>query len=194
MYWYLIFVFIILILSYPIKANLVCKINVLNLVAEMYVGIFKFKVIKLRAKIKGQFIYITKRGITYKEKFTPKNVDVDFVFKFLKELYYRVNLITLEEYTELGYKLDASKTAMSVSYADIIFKSLLAKIKNNKKLAHIFVFNSANYNEDCINLKLKAFISINLFDLIYSFIVSKIKAKGEKYERVKQGKQSEGID
>lgn len=194
MYWYLIFVFIAIILSYPITINMVCKINALNLVSEIYLGVFKFKVIKYRVKVKGQFVYITKKGITYKEKFTPKNVDVDFVFKLLKELYYRINLITLEEYSEVGYRLDASKTALSASYLDIILKSVLTKVKNNKKLSHIFIFNSAKYNEDCLNLKLKSKISVNLFDLIYSLIVSKIKAKGEKYERVKQGKQSEGVD
>ena len=194
MFWYLFFVLLILIISYPIKVNLVCKINVLNLTSEFYFGIFKYKVIKYRVKIKGKYLYITKKGKTYKEKFSPSNVDVDFVFKLIKELYYRINLVNIEEYTEIGYLLDAHKTAMATSSVDIILKSILAKIKNNKKLSHIFIFNSAKYNEDCLNIKLKTIFSINIFDLICSIIISKLKAKGEKYERIQQGKQSEGME
>jgi len=195
MYWYLFFVLLILVLTFPIKTKVVFKSNILNLSSQIFISILGIKILKLKIKFKGNYVYITKGKYTYKEKLTPSNIDVVFVINFVKLLYFRLHLLELTEESEIGYSNNAMATSLGVASIDIICKGILARIKNNKKSSHIFIDNYAKYNEDCLNFKLEASICINILDIFYSFVASKIKSKGVKYERTKQREQqSESID
>jgi hypothetical protein len=60
-------------------------------------------------------------------------------------------------------------TANICGYLDVLSKSFLGKLKNNKKSAHIFVDVNPKYNEDVFNVRLNTATRISVFDLIYSF-------------------------
>lgn len=194
MYWYLFFVLFIFLISLPIKTKTVIKGNILNLSAQMHISLFKFNIVKLKVKINGGFVYITKGKWTYKEKLTSSNINLVFLFNFLKELYFRTQLLELTQEADIGYKDNAMTTSLLVSGLDIVSKGILCKVKNNKKYSHIFINNSAKYDSDCLIFKLQTILKINIFDVIYSFISSKLKSKGVKYERTKQREQSENIN
>lgn len=191
MFWYLFFGLVAIFLFVPFNTRVSLKINALNLASEVCVKIFRFNVIKIKIKIKGDYIYITKKRVTYKEKLISNNVDVIFAIKFVSQMYFRIRLNEIYEAGEYGIKNNAFHTSILCEAVDILSKSVLAKIKNNKKLAHIFVVNSAKYNEDCLNWNLMLDFSVNLIDVAYSFILSKLSAKGVKYERTKQREQGE---
>lgn len=195
MYWYLFFVILIIIITFPIKTKVVVKANILNLSSQLFISVLGIKILKLRVKFKGNYVYITKGKYTYKEKLTASNIDVVFLINFVKLLYFRLHLIELIEESEIGYSNNALTTSLGVASVDIIVKGILARVKNNKKSSHIFIDNYAKYNEDCLNFKLEASICINILDIFYSFVSSKIKSKGVKYERTKQREQQgESID
>lgn len=195
MYWYLFFVLLIIILTFPVKTKVVIKANVLNLSAQIFISLLGIKVLKLKVKFKGSYVYITKGKYTYKEKLTPSNIDVVFILNFVKLVYFRLHLLELIEESEIGYSNNAMATSMAVAGVDIITKGLLTRIKNNKKFSHIFIDNYAKYNQDCLNFKIEASITVNMFDILYSLVSSKIKSKGVKYERTKQREQqSESSD
>lgn len=191
MFWYLFFALVAIFLFLPFNTRVSLKLNVLNLSGELCVQIFAIKMIKLKIKIKGNFIYITKKGITYKEKLTANNVDVIFVIKFVANLYFRMKINEIFEAGQYGIKDDALSTSILCSGFDLLIKSALAKIKNNKKLSHIFIINCAKYNEDCLNFKLECDFNINIADILYSFVLSKLSSKGVKYERTRQREQGE---
>lgn len=185
MWWYLFFVLIIFILSVPLVYQAQIKFNVMNMSGEFSIKIWFIKLTKVKVKIKKNYIYVTKKGITYKEKLAPNNVDIIFILNLLKSLYFRGVLIRFDETAEIGYLNNAMTTAFATTATDLIIKGLLAKIKTNKKLSMITIQNTPIYDVDCINVSLNIAISINFFDMLYSLVASKINAKGTKYEKEK---------
>lgn len=185
MYWYLFFVVFILFITLPIKYKVVAKINFLNLSGEIFISILNINIVKLKIKIKKNFIYITKKGVTYKQKLTPSNIDIVFVIKLINEFYFRIKLIEIIQTAEIGVKNSAYVSAMSLISFDLITKGILAKIKNNKKSSHILIKNSAKYNDDCLRCGLETIFCVNILDILYSIISSRLKSKGVKYETSK---------
>ena len=183
MYWYLFFVVFIFVVTIPLKFHTWFKFNILNMSGEIYVTIMGIKIIKLKVKIKNNYIYITKKGITYKEKLTPSNIDVVFVLNLINALYFRCRLYSMAQTSEIGYVNNALTTALFTASTDILFKTIFGIIKNNKKSSHIFILNSAKYNEDCLILNLELNFSLNILDALYCLITTKIKSKGERFER-----------
>lgn len=194
MFWYLFFVVVVLIIATPIKVRTIFNFNILNMSGNVFIGVGFFRLINLKVKIKNSYIYITKKGVTYKEKLTPTNVDVVFVKNLIKEIYFRTVLINLKEVSNIGVENNAMQTSLLSAVLDVVVKATFAKIKNNKKLAHIFVENSAKYSEDCLLICLTSVFETNLFDMVYTIVKSKLKSKGEKYERIKQREQNSITD
>lgn len=194
MFWYLFFGILLMILFLPFNTRVCVKLNTLKIASEIYVKILCFQVLKLKIKVKGKYIYLTKKGITYKEKLTTNNADLVFGLNFVLQMYFRIKLNEIYEAGQYGIKDDAFYTSILCSSIDLIFKGILGKIKNNKKTAHIFITNSAIYNEDCLNFKLELDFNVNIIDIVYSFILSKLSSKGDKYERTRQREQSEITD
>ena len=105
-----------------------------------------------------------------------------FVIQFVRQIYFRLILQTLNFASDVGYYNDAMVTATSSSLIDIASKCLHARILHNKKSAHIFISNETKYNQDCLNLKIGGQINICIFDIIYSIINTIWSLKGVEYE------------
>ena len=176
----LIILIFLLIIPIPIKFNIL--FNILKLSGEIQVDIFKFINYKIKVKFKGQYVYVTKKNKTYREKLSAKNFNVAFVLQMIKQLYFRLVLDRLIFISENGYYNDAMVTALSTGVVDVVTKCVYAKILHNKKSAHILINNEAKYNKDCLNFKIEGKISISIFDILYSIINSLWRLKGEKYE------------
>ncbi|HIU06321.1 MAG TPA: DUF2953 domain-containing protein [Candidatus Onthoplasma faecigallinarum] len=69
---------------------------------------------------------------------------------------------------------DACVTAVVCGYIDVLGKSLLSKLKNNKKSSHIFIDVEPKYNEDIFNIRLYNTIRMSVFDILYAVIYSLI--------------------
>ncbi|MBQ8522638.1 MAG: hypothetical protein IJ458_03115 [Clostridia bacterium] len=176
----LLIVIFLLIIPIPIKFNL--KLNVLNLSGAVQIILFRFINFKLRVRFRGAYIYITRNNKTRREKLTSKNFNVAFVIQFVRQIYFRLILQTLNFASDVGYYNDAMVTATSSSLIDIASKCLHARILHNKKSAHIFISNETKYNQDCLNLKIGGQINICIFDIIYSIINTIWSLKGVEYE------------
>ena len=75
-------------------------------------------------------------------------------------------------------------TASTCGFIDVVSKGILAKVKNNKKLAHIFVDVNPKYNEDIFNFRLEYEMRMSVVDIIYTFVCAivqtvKYKIKGK---------------
>ena len=61
-------------------------------------------------------------------------------------------------------------TAVVCGYIDVVGKSLLSKLKNNKKSSHIFIDIEPQYNQDIFNVRLMNTIRMSVFDILYSLV------------------------
>lgn len=182
MIWQIILLIIIFLVIIPIPIKFKLNFNILKLSGEFQLRFINFINYKIRVRFRGQYVYITRNEKARREKLTSSNFNVMFVMQLVRQLYFRIVLNSLHFVSDVGYYNDAFVTAVGTGVVDIVSKSLYAKILHNKKSAHIFIFNEAKYNRDCLNLKIEGNLSISIFDIIYSIINSLWSIKGEKYE------------
>ena len=182
MIWQILVIILIFILIIPIPIKFKVLFNILRLSGEVQVNVFRFMNYKIKVKFKGQYVYVTKKNKTYREKLSSKNFNVAFVLQMIRQLYFRLVLDRLIFVSENGYYNDAMITAVSTGVIDVISKCVYAKILHNKKSAHILINNEAKYNQDCLNFKIEGKVNISIFDIFYSVINSLWSLKGEKYE------------
>lgn len=185
MIWQIILLIIIFLIIIPIPIKVKLKFNVLRLSGKAEVRIFKIFNYKIGVRFRGQYVFITTRKGTKREKLSAKNFNIAFVVQYIRQIYFRIIIKSLNVGSEEGYANSAMATALMCSITDVLFKCISARIIHNKKYAHIFVSSDTKYNEDCLRMKLESQCYISIFDAVYSLINSYVSLKGEEYERTK---------
>ncbi|MBQ8615618.1 MAG: hypothetical protein IJ415_03530 [Clostridia bacterium] len=79
--------------------------------------------------------------------------------------------------------LDSMVTATTCGYIDVLSKCVLAKVKNNKKSAHIFVDVNPKYNEDIFNIRLIYEMRMSVVDILYTLIYTGVKTLSRKLNK-----------
>ena len=182
--WRLIFLFVLILLImfaiYPFLVQFDIKFNVLKLRGEVAITIFnKFK-IDFKIRIKHGYIYINHKNKERKEKISNKNFSVVLILNLINQLYFREQFLDLTILANFGYVLDSRVTATICGYIDVISKSLLGPIKNNKKSSHIFVSVEPKYNEDVLNARVRNIVRISFLDIVYTLFYTFIHARKKK--------------
>ena len=80
--------------------------------------------------------------------------------------------------------LNSCTTATACGIIDVVSKSILGKIKNNKKTAHIFIDINPKYDEDIFNIRFVNVVRMSVVDIIYAFIVAILRTKINKFKEV----------
>ncbi len=175
--WNLIFLFLSIInlfpLIYPFLIKFDVKFNILKLKGSIVIKIFNKIKIEFKVRIKHGYIYINHKAKERKEKISNKNKKLMFVLSLINQLYFREQFLTFDFISNFGYNLDARITAVACGYIDVVIKSVLTKLKNNKKSSHIFVSVEPQYNKDIFNLRVTNTIRVSIFDIVYSLIYTK---------------------
>lgn len=190
MIWYLFFVLLLIIISTPIPLKFELSFDILHLKGEIKIKLINFNVLKTKVYVKNGYIFIQGKKHTRKEKLSIQNPNLQFFTQLIKSLYFRQQLVYLKVLSNFGYCNDAFITAMMASFNDILAKCLLAKIKNNKKSAHIFIETLPNYNEDKLYYYFESAMTMSLFDLIFAFLGAKISQRRD-YGQNKRRKQKQ---
>ena len=185
MIWKIILLIIIFLLIILIPIKIKINFNILKLSGACELQIFKIIKFKVRVRIRGRYVYITKRGKTRREKLSAKNYNIALILKLINETYFRTELHYLNLTSEIGYCNNAMISAIGCAAVGIVSKCTKARIMHNKKSAHIFVINEPKYNQDCLNITLESKIKISLFDIMFSLVSSLLSLKGDNYEREK---------
>jgi len=182
--WHLIFLFLTFLniwqFAYPFLVKFDVRFNVLKLKGIFKLTLFNKISFELKIRIKNGYIYINHKNRERKEKISNKNINIKFILKLINELYFREQMLSLNVISNFGYCNDACVTATVAGYIDVVSKTLLAKIKNNKKSAHISVNVEPKYNEDICNIRVLNVVRISVFDIIYTLIHTKIMLWREK--------------
>lgn len=189
--WNLIFLFLTFLniwqFAYPFLVKFDVKFNILKLKGIVKITFFNKLSFEFKIRIKNGYIYINTKNKNKKEKISNRNLNVVFVLTLIKQLYFRQQYLEISVKSQFGYYNDSMITATTSGYIDVASKCILSKIKNNKKLSNIFVDIQPKYNEDIFNFRLINVTRISIFDLIYTFIYTKINI-WRNYEKNRQGK------
>ena len=155
---------------YPFLVKFDIKFNIIKLKGTLRIVLFNKINIELKIRIKNGYIYINHKARERKEKISKKNINFVFILNLINQLYFREQFLTFDVKSNFGYKLDACTTAVGCGYIDVVSKSLLTKLKNNKKSSHIFVSVEPQYNQDIFNVRITNTIRVSIFDVIYTLI------------------------
>lgn len=176
--WRLIFLFStilnILTIIYPFLIKLDIRLNVLKLKGNINILIFNKIKFNFKFRVKNGYIYLYFKKKEKKLKISRKNINFVFLINFLKHVNFRQQLLNFNFKSNFGYNLDSCVTATTCGAIDVFMKSILSKVKNNKKSAHIFVDVEPKYNQDIFNVRIIGEIRISIFDIIYAFIFTLI--------------------
>lgn len=168
-----IFLLILLFILFPFFIRFDIRFNILKLKGSFTIKIMNKYVLDFKIRIKHGYVYINYKNKERKEKISDKNVNVLFIFNIIKQLYFREQFVNLEIYSNFGYMYNSMITAVGSGLIDVLTKSALGKIKNNKKCAHILVDIKPKYNEDILNIRILNGVVISIFDILYAFILAK---------------------
>ena len=177
--WRLIFSFLTFLniwqFIYPFLIKFEIKCNVLKLKGGISVKFFNKIKLEFKFRVKNGYIYIYFNNKERKEKIDKKNININFVLNLINQLYFRHQLLNCNLISNFGFVLDSMKTATTCGFIDVMSKCVLAKVKNNKKSAHIFVEVNPKYNEDIFNLKLNYEMRMSAVDIIYTLVFTIIR-------------------
>lgn len=169
---------------YPFLIKFEIKCNILKLKGGVSLKVFNKIKFAFRFRVKNGYIYIYFNNKERKEKIDKKNINIVFIANLIKQLYFRHQLLNCNLTANFGFMFDSMITATSCGFIDVFSKSILAKVKNNKKSAHIFVDIKPKYNEDIFNFRFNYEMRMSAIDIIYTLIAaiirtieSKIKGK-----------------
>ena len=186
---YLIFLFISIILIwlilFPFLIRFDIRFNLLKLKGSIAIIIFNKIKIEYKIRIKNGYVYINHKNKSRKEKISNKNINFVFILNFFNQLYFREQFLNFNLKSNFGYVLNSCTTAVVCGTIEVITKSFLCKLKNNKKSSHIFVKVEPQYNQDIFNARLDNSIRISLADILYSLIYTIIKTWSS-YEKSRQ--------
>lgn len=155
---------------YPFLIKFEIKLNAIKLKGVFSIKFFNKLKFEIKFRIKHGYIYLYFNNKERKEQLSNKNFNVRFVINLINQMYFRQQWLNFNFKANFGFVLDSCITANACGYIDVISKSLLAKIKNNKKSAHIFTQVEPKYNEDICNLRIVNEIRMSVVDIVYSFI------------------------
>lgn len=193
--WYLIFLFstIMNILSfiYPFLVKLDLSINILRLKGKIKITIFNKIKLEFKFRVKNNYVYIYFKKKEFKEKISASNKNVIFIFTLINQLYFRQQYLDLGLTSNFGYINNSCITAVSSGYIDVLTKCVFAKIKNNKKSAHIFVNIEPKYNEDVFNVRITNTFRISVLDIFYVLFYTRIYS-WRSYEKNRKRKFKQG--
>ncbi len=182
--WHLIFSFLTFLniwqFIYPFLIKFEIKFNILRLKGGVSIKFFNKIKLTLKFRIKNGYIYIYFNNKELKEKIDKKNISLVFISNLVQQIYFRHQLLNCNLISNFGFILDSMVTATTCGLIDVASKGIFAKLKNNKKSAHIFVDVNPKYNEDIFNLRLNYEIRMSIVDIIYTLfytIFNTVKTK-----------------
>lgn len=177
--WRLIFSFLTFLniwqFVYPFLIKFEIKCNVLKLKGGISIKFFNKIKFEFKFRVKNGYIYLYFNNKEKKEKIDKKNINIVFILNLINQLYFRHQLLNCSLTSNFGYVLDSMVTASVSGVIDVISKCVFAKVKNNKKTAHIFIDVNPKYNEDIFNIRLDYEMRMSVVDIVYTFVFTIIR-------------------
>ena len=134
---------------------------------------FKLKQFSVQFKKDGIVIRTGKQVEEVKYAFNdPK---LKFVQDFSKEVMEKTKVKLVDIYSNVGAG-DAQGSALLSSSVNVLWKILMAKIKNTKPTCTVDITNQTFFNDKVFNVSVFSKVSLSIFDALYSLIFAWLKS------------------
>ena len=165
--------FLIFLLLLPIVLEVRVSFDVTSNTGVISLFMFKKNIIYYILEIKGNMIALKNEKTTIEKKIEFESPELEFYKYFVSEVKEKLRLRFLEINYNIGLN-DAFLTSMMCGYINLICNTIFAYIKNAKPTASLAFYDTASFNKLEGVVSVKANLSISLFDLVYSLLLSVI--------------------
>ncbi len=174
--YYLIPMFLIILFIFPLIIQVRVSFNLEELSGVICLFIFKIKVKYYMYQIKGKKIILQNEKQTkIKEfEFDPSQLVIAEIFK--SQLKNKARVKELFVFYNIGLG-DAFRSAMVGGVINTAVLTYFTMLKNKRPTASFGIYDTISYNREVFEVAGKGSISISLFDVAYSLLMSVILIK-----------------
>lgn len=174
--------FLLIVIIIPLSLNIKLAINLKTYTGIISIHLFKIRLLLIIFRFKDNNIIIKKKNKEKELEFELSDKQKRFAEQFFTQIKDKINVRVLQSFTRIG-TYDALETSLYNSTINAIFATAFGYIKNSKPYAKIDVLSFPAYNRKLFLITLYSNVSITIFDLLYSLVMSvTITKRSEKYE------------
>ena len=180
--YFLLALFFIIILFIPLNFRIKGVLNIQSGWLLISIFLWKIKIIFLRLLIKDKTIYITTKKKKKEIQISLSQKQIYFVEQLIENLKNKVQPRKISIYSKIG-TFNAAQTALICGSIVAIFKSLFCFVKNKKPTCSMSIHTAPCFNKKVFLICVYSGLTITLFDLIFSLIISLFSLRRMEYER-----------
>lgn len=183
--YFLIPTVIIILLVMPIFLEVRLSFNLLDKSGVFCIYLFRKKLQYFKFEIDGREIKLKDEEETKEKQIDFDSPEIALYEEFSTQIKDKTRLRFIEVFYNVGLN-DAFLTSMVCGVINIAVLIFFTSLKNKKPTASLQLYNTSSFNKKVANLATVINLSISLFDVVYSFIISVIlsKKKNERNEKL----------
>ncbi len=174
--YFLIPTVIIILLVMPIFLEVRLSFNLLDKSGVFCIYLFRKKLQYFKFEIEGREIKLKDEEETKEKQIDFDSPEIALYEEFSTQIKDKTRLRFIEVFYNIGLN-DAFLTSMVCGVINIAILIFFTSLKNKKPTASLQLYNTSSFNKKVANLATVINLSISLFDVVYSFIISVILSK-----------------
>ncbi len=174
--YFLIPTVIIILLVMPIFLEVRLSFNLLDKSGVFCIYLFRKKLQYFKFEIEGREIKLKDEEETKEKQIDFDSPEIALYEEFSTQIKDKTRLRFIEVFYNVGLN-DAFLTSMVCGIINIAVLIFFTSLKNKKPTASLQLYNTSSFNKKVANLATVINLSISLFDVVYSFIISVILSK-----------------
>lgn len=174
--YFLIPTVIIILLVMPIFLEVRLSFNLLDKSGVFCIYLFRKKLQYFKFEIEGREIKLKDEEETKEKQIDFDSPEIALYEEFSTQIKDKTRLRFIEVFYNAGLN-DAFLTSMVCGVINIAVLIFFTSLKNKKPTASLQLYNTSSFNKKVANLATVINLSISLFDVVYSFIISVILSK-----------------
>ena len=174
--YFLIPTVIIILLVMPIFLEVRLSFNLLDKSGVFCIYLFRKKLQYFKFEIDGREIKLKDEEETKEKQIDFDSPEIALYEEFSTKIKDKTRLRFIEVFYNVGLN-DAFLTSMICGVINIAVLIFFTSLKNKKPTASLQLYNTSSFNKKVANLATVINLSISLFDVVYSFIISVILSK-----------------
>ena len=180
--YFLLPLFFIVILILPLNFRIKLCFNAQKEIVYVSIFLWEIKLILFKIFPKDKSIIVTTKKHKKEIEFSLSIKQIYFVEQLTNNLKSKTQIRKVCVYGRVGY-YDAFKTAMTCATIISFIEMVFCYLKNKKPTCAMQNCIYPCFNKDIMLFSLYASLSITLFDLLYSVVISLFSLRSKKYER-----------
>lgn len=187
--YFLIPTFFIILLVLPIFLEVRLSFNVLDKSGVFCVYLFKKKLQYFIFEIDGKEIRLKDEKQTQQKQIDFDSPELALYEEFAAQIKDKTRLRYLDVFYNIGIG-DAYLTSMICGALNVAILIFFTSLKNSKPTASLALYNTSSFNRTVAELAGVINLSISLFDVVYSFIISVILSRKKAHQQKLQKNQN----